>query len=120
MPSVVEQVRIAGEETADFVTARFLLKPGRTYEQAVKSFEPYREIKEANEEARNGIKQLLGKACFTRARKRYIYVNNRLEGSAPWTISAVLEAMAAERASLSGKTDVASPKEPPGEVDAPF
>ena len=120
MPSVVEQVRIAGKETADFVTARFLLKPGRTYEQAVKSFEPYREIKEANEEARNGIKQLLGKACFSRARKRYIYVNNRLEGSAPWTISAVLEAMAAERASLSGKTDVASTKEPPGEVDAPF
>ena len=120
MPSVVEQVRIAGEETADFVTARFLLKPGRTYEQAVKSFQPYREIKDANEEARTGIKQLLGKACFTRTRKRYIYVNNRLEGSAPWTISAVLEAMAAERASLAGKTDALSPKEPPGEVDAPF
>ncbi len=80
MPSVVEQVRIIGEETADFVTARFLLKPGRTYEQAVKCFEPYREIKEPNEEARTDIKQLLGRACFTRTRKRYMFVNNRLEG----------------------------------------
>jgi uncharacterized protein YecE (DUF72 family) len=120
MPSVVEQVRIAGEETADFITARFLLKPGRTYEQAVKSFQPYREIKDANEEARTGIKQLLGKACFSRTRKRYIYVNNRLEGSAPWTISAVLEAMAAERASLTGKAETPPPNEPSGEVDTPF
>ena len=111
MPSVVEQVRIIGEEAADFVTARFLLKPGRTYEQAVKSFEPYSEIKEPNEEARTGIKQLLGRTCFTRTRKRYIFVNNRLEGSAPWTISAVLAAMAAERSSLAarGEAPVSNP-----------
>jgi uncharacterized protein YecE (DUF72 family) len=97
MPPVTEQIRLIGDETADFAAARFLLKPGRTYEQAVKSFEPYREIKDPNEEARDGLKRLLGKATFSRTRKRYIYVNNRLEGSAPWTISAVLAAMAAER-----------------------
>ena len=108
---MVDQVRTIGEETADFVTARFLLKPRGTYEQAVKSFEPYREIKDAHEEARTGIKKLLGRACLAWTRKRYIYVNNRLEGSAPWTISAVLEAMASERPSS---------KELPGEVYAPF
>ena len=96
MPTVIEQVGMVGSETADFVAARFLLKPGRSYDQAVKAFQPYREIKEPSEEARTGLKQLLGRACFTRTRKRYIYVNNRLEGSAPWTIAAVLDALAAQ------------------------
>jgi uncharacterized protein YecE (DUF72 family) len=105
MPSVVSQVQTVGEEIADFVTARFLLKPGRTYEAAVKSFQPYQEIRDVNDEARMGIKQMLGRACFTRTRKRYIYVNNRLEGSAPWTIAAVLAALAAERSALSIKAE---------------
>jgi uncharacterized protein YecE (DUF72 family) len=93
MPPVTEQMRMVGNETADFVTARFLLKPGRTYEQAVKAFQPYREIREPVPEARTALQQLLGRACFSRTRKRYLYVNNRLEGSAPLTIAAVLEAI---------------------------
>jgi hypothetical protein len=36
----------------DLVAVRFLLKPGREYEQAVKAFEPYDSIKEENPEAR--------------------------------------------------------------------
>jgi uncharacterized protein YecE (DUF72 family) len=120
MPSVLEQVRIVGEETADFVTGRFLLKPGRTYEEAVKSFEPYNEIKDENEDARSGLKHLLGKDCFTRTRKRYVYVNNRLEGSAPWTISAVLEAMAADRETFAVKGETRSTNEHSSELDAPF
>jgi uncharacterized protein YecE (DUF72 family) len=90
MPPVVEQVRAVGSETADFVTARFLLKPGRSYEQAVKAFQPYREIREPNLEAREGLLQLLKPERFTGTRRRYIYVNNRLEGSAPWTIVAMV------------------------------
>jgi uncharacterized protein YecE (DUF72 family) len=93
MPPVAEQMRMVGSETGDFVTARFLLKPGRTYEQAVKAFQPYREIREPIPEARTALQQLLGRACFSRSKKRYIYVNNRLEGSAPLTIAAVLEAI---------------------------
>lgn len=91
MPPVAEQMRMIGSETADFVTARFLLKPGKSYEQAVKAFEPYTEIKEPNAEARMALAKLLGKAAMGRTRKRYIYVNNRLEGCAPWTIVAALE-----------------------------
>ena len=90
MPPVSEQMGMLGSETADFVTARFLLKPGRNYEQAVKAFQPYKEVKDPNPDARNALGQLLGRAAFSRTRRRYIYVNNRLEGSAPWTISAVL------------------------------
>jgi uncharacterized protein YecE (DUF72 family) len=32
MPPVSEQVRMPGADSATFATARFLLKPGRTYE----------------------------------------------------------------------------------------
>lgn len=81
---------MVGSETADFVAARFLLKPGRSYEQAREGFKPYKEIKAPYPEARTALAQLLGRSCFSRSRKRYIYVNNRLEGSAPLTIAAVL------------------------------
>ena len=81
-----------GSETADFVTARFLLRPGKSYQQAKTGFHPYKEIKEPYPEGRGALAQLLGRACFSRTRKRYIYVNNRFEGNAPLTIAAVLEA----------------------------
>ena len=43
MPPVSEQMAIVGSETNDdFLAARFLLKPGRKYEEAVKEFSPYR------------------------------------------------------------------------------
>ena len=92
MPPVSEQMRMVGGETADFVTARFLLRPGKSYQQAKTGFQPYKEIKEPYPEARAALAHLLGRACFSRTRKRYIFVNNRLEGCAPWTIVAALEA----------------------------
>ena len=90
MPPVAEQMRLVGCETADFLSARFLLRPGRCYEQAVQMFQPYREIKEPDAEARNGLVQAIKPERFTGANRRYIYVNNRLEGSAPLTLAAVL------------------------------
>ncbi len=95
MPPVVEQMKMIGNETADFTAARFLLKPGRSYEQAVKSFQPYTEIKEPYQEGRDALAKLLTRAGPNRTKRRYIYVNNRLEGSAPWTIVAALEAAVA-------------------------
>ena len=91
MPSIAEQLAMPGIETADFSVARFLLKPGRTYEQSVKLFEPYTETKEVVEDAREAGKTMIrqGKA---KARPTFIYVNNRLEGSAPSTIRAMLDA----------------------------
>ncbi len=58
----------------------------------MKSFQPYTEIKEPNPDARAALLQLLGRSSFTQTKKRYIYVNNRVEESAPLTIAAVLDA----------------------------
>jgi len=92
MPPVSEQLALEGSFTADHTAARFLLKPGRTYEQAVEKFQPYREVQEPCEEAREAMARLLTPTP-RQTRRRYIYVNNRLEGSSPWTIYAVVSGL---------------------------
>lgn len=95
MPPVGEQWAMPGVLSAgDFTAARFLLKPGRTYEQAVESFSPYNVTKEVNSEAREAagsiIRARVAAAETTRVRPSFLLVNNRLEGSALNTIRAVL------------------------------
>ena len=92
MPSVSEQMELPGSRTnPGLVAARFLLKPGRKYEDAVKTFQPYRETKEINEEARKaGARLILEGERYEPRRKTYVYVNNRLEGNALETIGAML------------------------------
>ena len=88
MPGLDDQARLSDAYTADFTVVRALLARGRTYEQAVKSFEPYREIQDPSEGARDGMIEIV-----RQTRKRngtaYVFVNNRLEGHAPTTIEAV-------------------------------
>ena len=95
MPPVGEQWAMPGVLSAgDFTAARFLLKPGRTYEQAVESFSPYNVTKEVNSEAREAagsiIRARVAAAETSRVRPSFLLVNNRLEGSALNTIRAVL------------------------------
>jgi uncharacterized protein YecE (DUF72 family) len=91
MPPVSEQMALPASRTADFTAARFLLKPGRRYEQAVKLFQPYETIKEPEPEARSAMTALIQEAkAQGKAKPSFIYVNNRLEGSAPMTIAAIL------------------------------
>ena len=98
MPSVKEQLEMPGSFTADFTAARFLLKPGRNYEQAVEKFQPYNEVKESNLEARMALIDLLTTPAKPgRPGRRFLYVNNRLEGCALWTIYAAITGLLAGR-----------------------
>lgn len=91
MPTVGEQMVVPGSETSDsMVAARFLLKPGRNYEDAVKEFSPYKAVKEVNDEAREAGRKLIVGAK-QQGKHAFIYVNNRLEGNALETIAAVTE-----------------------------
>lgn len=90
MPPILEQIQIAGVLTAKFSVARALLKPGRTYEQAVELFQPYDTIKEENPELRLGLVEAIRK-CVTEGRTLYAYVNNRAEGNSPKTIEGILD-----------------------------
>ena len=53
VPSVSEQMALPGSRTNPNLTAaRFLLKPGRKYYEAVKTFQPYDKLKEPYPDAR--------------------------------------------------------------------
>lgn len=93
MPPVSEQMALPGSRTnPNLCAARFLLKPGRKYEEAVKTFQPYDKVKEPNPDARAAGRALIaeGKVAGPE-RATFIYVNNRLEGNALETIAAMLE-----------------------------
>jgi uncharacterized protein YecE (DUF72 family) len=70
--------------------ARALLKPGRTYQDAVDLFQPYESIKEENPELRQGLAETV-RRCVAEGRQLYAYVNNRAEGNSPKTIEAILD-----------------------------
>jgi hypothetical protein len=71
MSPVHEQMALPGSRTnPGLVAARFLLKPGRKYEEAVKSFQPYDQTKEVNPAARNAGAVLIsqdGRICTVAA-----------------------------------------------------
>jgi uncharacterized protein YecE (DUF72 family) len=90
MPALDDQARLSDAYTADFAVVRALLRKGRSYEAAVKTFEPYKLIQEPNEGAREGMKEIANKARKKRI-PAFLFVNNRLEGNAPGTIEAVVE-----------------------------
>lgn len=96
MPPVSEQFGIVGEPpTDDLEVARFLLKSGRKYEDAVAKFKPYKVTGEINEDARSALQLMIEKRWVRRSRSgTYIYINNRLEGNALNTVLAVLDRIA--------------------------
>jgi uncharacterized protein YecE (DUF72 family) len=90
MPELQHQVSIPGSVTAGFSVCRALLRRGRLYENAVKTFSPYTEVKDPNPEARQSMRLLIGRA---RENKEFLFlfVNNRLEGNAPTTILSLVD-----------------------------
>jgi len=92
MPSISEQMALEGSRTNPrLAAARFLLKPGRKYEDAVNTFKPYDRVKDENPEARAAGKALIAEGKEAGQRKKtFIYVNNRLEGNALETIAAMM------------------------------
>lgn len=96
MPSVAEQMALPGSLTnPSLCGARFLLAPGRKYQEAVDAFSPYDRVREPNLEARAAGAKLIqaGVAAGPAQRATFIYVNNRLEGNALQTLAAMTEGM---------------------------
>ena len=94
MPSIGDQLEHPDCITARFIVARALLKPGRTYADAVDRFQPYDRIQEPNPGLRRDLVKLVRTAAGLRL-PAYLLVNNRAEGSAPLTIVAVAQMLAA-------------------------
>jgi uncharacterized protein YecE (DUF72 family) len=92
MPDLPAQTAIADAYTAGFTVTRALLRRGRAYEEAVKTFEPYSAVQDPIPETREALRRLIQKSLGER-RPAYIFVNNRLEGNAPGTIEAVVDSL---------------------------
>ncbi len=90
MPELRHQMAIPDSMTADFLVSRALLRRGRSYEDAVALFAPYREVQDPNPEARESMRLLIGRAREDK-RRLFLFVNNRLEGNAPLTILSLVE-----------------------------
>ncbi len=92
MPSVKEQMAMAGSITnPSLVSARFLMTPGRKYDESLKLFQPYERVKEPDEEVcQAGAMLIAGGERYEPRRKTFVYINNRLEGNALETIAAMI------------------------------
>lgn len=97
MPPVAEQWQVPGVLTTDFTAARFLLRPGRTFEEAVELFQPYTATKQPYEEARQAavgiIEHVVEHMGGKSPRPSFLFFNNRLEGNALFTLLAVVMAL---------------------------
>jgi len=93
MPPIGEQFQIPESRTRpDLRAARFLLRPGRKYEEAVQAFQPYREIKDPYPEGRAAGVEWIREAWESPVTGRaFLYVNNRFEGNALQTIAAMVQ-----------------------------
>ncbi len=90
MPELPAQIAAPGSATADFLVCRALLRRGRTYEEAVKSFQPYTEVRDPNPTARAGLREII-QIAKREKRTAFVFVNNRLEGNSPGTIVAITD-----------------------------
>jgi uncharacterized protein YecE (DUF72 family) len=90
MPELPEQLAVPGSETADFLVTRALLRQGRPYEDAVKMFQPYAEVRDVNERAREGMREII-QIAKREKKTAFLFVNNRLEGNSPATMISITD-----------------------------
>jgi uncharacterized protein YecE (DUF72 family) len=91
MPPIGQQLDRPGSITSDVVVSRVLLRPGRTYEQAVQSFQPYDQVKDPYPQGYRDVARLVRSATAQPGRKVFIAVNNRFVGNAPQAIEVILD-----------------------------
>jgi uncharacterized protein YecE (DUF72 family) len=89
MPPIGHQLDLPGSVSGPFLVARALLRPGRTYDEAVDAFAPYDRIQDPSPSLRQDLLRLIETSVRTRI-PAYLLVNNRAEGSSPLTIAEVL------------------------------
>lgn len=92
MPELASQMGLEAAHTADFTVTRALLRFGRTYENAVKTFSPYEEVREVYAAGRRALRGIVERGLNER-QSTFLFVNNRFEGNAPATIEAVTEGL---------------------------
>ncbi|WP_437820477.1 DUF72 domain-containing protein [Sorangium sp. So ce1078] len=94
MPSPGAQADVVPVSNAPFALVRLSLKPGRRYEAEQRRFHPFDRIVEPDPAMRAEVARLLCEAAALRI-ESFVLVNNKAEGSAPLTVRAIAEEVAA-------------------------
>jgi uncharacterized protein YecE (DUF72 family) len=90
MPSLAAQAQVVAPDTAPFVVARLLLRPGTRYEDQRDAFRPFNRLVAPDPEMRADVGRLIDRALRAR-QPAFVLVNNKAEGSSPLTIRALVE-----------------------------
>ncbi|WP_337172720.1 DUF72 domain-containing protein [Gemmatimonas aurantiaca] len=86
MPTIGDQLLHDEALTTDFTVARALLRPGRTFNDAVEAFAPYDRLQDPFPEGQDDLLALIERAVG-HATTIFVIANNRYEGSSPMTIA---------------------------------
>ena len=104
MPPVAEQAAAFGLDRAGCdgpLVARWNLHAGRGYEEARADYFPFDRLVEEDEPTRHALARLAAGAAAA-GRDAFITINNKAEGSAPWSVLRLAEAIASRAASAPG------------------
>lgn len=93
MPSVGQQLDRAGSLMGSLAIARLMLPPGSTYEAQKEAFAPFDQVVMPDHAMRDDVMRLSREAA-ERGVELYVIVNNKVEGSSPWTVRALAERLA--------------------------
>jgi hypothetical protein len=94
MPPVGRQLAVPGVLSAPFVVCRLSIPPGHRYEEQRDAFAPFNRIVEPSPTTRADVAEV-ARACAAQGKKPlYVVVNNKVEGSSPLTVRALIERMA--------------------------
>jgi uncharacterized protein YecE (DUF72 family) len=110
MPMPAEQAALTASDADPFTMVRLLLRPFTKYEQRRQEMMPFNRIVQPDERMRREVTTLLARANAA-ARRAFLLVNNKAEGSAPLTIEAIA-ARLAELADADEKPGAAAPAGP--------
>lgn len=85
MPPLAEQIRRVRGGARHGLVIRWMLRSGWAYDDAVAAFTPFTERRAPDEPTQSEVARLIGLA-LGRDKEVIVIVNNKAEGSAPWSI----------------------------------
>jgi uncharacterized protein YecE (DUF72 family) len=90
MPDVAAQAERVGRGRFPALVVRWMLRHGREYEDARDAFYPFDRVAEPDDGARSAIAALCREATAA-AKRAFVIVNNKAEGSAPLSVARLAE-----------------------------
>ena len=93
MPSLAKQMRVEGLLDGSLLVVRLLLPPGRRYADLKDAYAPFDRLVAPQPEMRQDVVTLV-RSALDRDMECYVLVNNKAEGSSPWTVRALAEELA--------------------------